>query len=76
MVDDTRRKMPKLKCPYCQKRVVDMATKELRNISALEKYEETNKSELDIVLECPHCHHFVLLQIKVLSALLSNSYSA
>ena len=65
MIDDARRKMSKLKCPYCHKRVADLATKDLRNISTLERYEGTQVSNLDIILECPHCHHFVVFSMKI-----------
>lgn len=76
MIDDMRRKMPKLKCPYCRKRVADLATKELKNFSTLERYEDIEKGYHDIILECPHCHRLVSLQIKRIGDLISNGCSA
>lgn len=75
-MDDARRKMPKLKCPYCNKRVADLPSRELKNISTLECYKRVNLSTSDIVLECPHCHEFVVLRIVTIDKLIMSKHSS
>lgn len=60
-IDDGRRKMPKMKCPYGNHRFADVADVMLRNDSELVKFSEG--SDVDYVLECPHCHQKVGLYI-------------
>lgn len=60
-IDDGRRKMPKLYCPYCSKRFGDVPNKEIKNISQLLKRDYISAN--DFILECPHCHNFVGLRI-------------
>ena len=60
-IDDGRRRMPKLKCPYGNHRVADVVDVMLRNDSELVKLAEA--SIIDYILECPHCHQKVGLYI-------------
>ena len=63
-IDDGRRKMPKIKCPYGNHRFADVPNLSLRNGSELKKLSEA--SFIDYILECPHCHQKVALSIKAL----------
>ena len=62
--DDGRRYMPKLKCPYGNHRFADVPDVALRNDSELKRLSEA--SNIDYILECPHCHQKVALCIKAL----------
>lgn len=63
-IDDGRRHMPKLKCPYGNHRFADVPDVAFRNDSELKRLSET--SDADYILECPHCHRKVGLCIKAL----------
>ena len=60
--DDGRRAMPKLKCPLCGKRCVDVADAKLRNKSELKPLKVL--PDADYIFECPHCHSPLALSIK------------
>lgn len=63
-IDDGRRKMPKLKCPYCNKRVCDLPNTALKNSCTLI---ETNEiGEDDIVLKCLHCGNIIGFRTSIL----------
>ena len=62
--DDGRRYMPKLKCPYCNRRFVDVVDSRTKNESSVVKWEKN--VDIDFVLECPHCHEKVGLIIATL----------
>ena len=63
-IDDGRRKMPKLKCPYCDKRVADLPSKDIKNISNLVKENEIEDN--DIVLKCMHCGNIIGFRLLIL----------
>ena len=63
-LDDGRRKMPKLKCPHCNKRVIDLPNKELKNNCTLIKTNEICKD--DIILKCLHCGKIIGLRTSIL----------
>ena len=52
--DDGRRHMPKMKCPRCGGRAIDVANTSLRNTSVLTQLSDTY--DADYILECPRCH--------------------
>ena len=62
--DDGRRLMPKIKCPYCNKRLADVANSKLRNESMIARISDL--PVIDFIFECPHCHKMVALNLKCL----------
>ena len=52
--DDGRRRMPKADCPLCNRRAVDVRTRELKNSLRMV---EAKDPAADIILICPACHH-------------------
>ena len=63
-IDDGRRYMPKMKCPYGNHRFADVPDIALRNDSELKRLSDA--SAIDYILECPICHQKVALVIKSL----------
>ena len=63
-INDGRRYMPKMKCPYGNHRFADVPDIALRNDSELKRLSEA--SSIDYILECPICHQKVALMIKSL----------
>lgn len=63
-IDDGRRYMPKLKCPYGNHRFADVPNVFLRNNSELRRFSE--ETSADFILECPRCHQKIALCIKPL----------
>lgn len=63
--DDGRRRMPKARCPLCQKRAVDVRTRELKN--AL-KMVEAKDPAADLVLLCPNCRHPIGMSLNISSS--------
>ena len=49
--------MPKLKCPCCNKRVIDLPDKDLKNNCKLVRTKEIVDS--DIILKCLHCGNLI-----------------
>lgn len=64
--DDGRRKMPKLKCPYCNKRVIDLPNKEFKNTFSLVKANDIE--EFDAVLKCLHCGKIIGFRLPILKS--------
>lgn len=62
--DDGRRKMPKMRCPFCHARLLDVADAQLKNQSELLPL--TAASHADYILECPACKNKIALSIKIL----------
>ena len=62
--DDGRRNMPKMRCPYCGSRLLDVSDAKLRNQSELKPL--TSAGKADYVLECPKCKNALGLSIKTL----------
>lgn len=62
--NDGRRMMPKMKCPYGNHRFADVPDVALRNDSEIKRLSEA--TDVDYILECPHCHQKVALCIKSL----------
>lgn len=67
---DERKMMPKLKCPCCRKRVADLPNKKLKNATIIKKFDAGKPVQDDIILECPHCHSFISLQILSINSFL------
>lgn len=67
---DGRKFMPKIKCPCCGKRIVDLPNKEYKNAAIVRRYSAEMAVSNAIILECPHCHEFVSLQFDDLYRLL------
>ena len=63
-IDDGRRNMPKMRCPYCGSRLLDVSDAKLRNPSELKPL--TSAGKADYVLECPKCKNALGLSIKTL----------
>ena len=63
-IDDGRRKMPKLKCPYCSKRFADVSSPSLRNESSLLKLQDVVNPQY--IMECHNCHKKIALVIRSL----------
>ena len=61
--DDGRRHMPKMKCPRCGGRAIDVANTSLRNASVLTQLSDTY--DADYILECPRCHCKLALSINI-----------
>lgn len=55
--------MPKIKCPCCRKRIADLPNKEYKNAAIVKRYSKDQSENNAIILECPHCHEFVSLQL-------------
>ena len=62
--DDGRRKMPKMRCPFCHARLLDVADVQLKNQSELLPL--TEATHADYILECPACKNKIALSIKIL----------
>ena len=73
---DGRKSMPKIKCPYCRKRIADLPNKEYKNAAIVKKYSAEMTEGDAIILECPHCHEFVSFQINGLKQLIIAKESA
>ena len=62
--DDGRRSMPKLRCPHCGSRLLDVSDAKLKNQSELKPL--TFAVHPDYVLKCPECKKDLALLIKSL----------
>ena len=58
---NSRKHMPKSRCPYCDSRVVDSRTPTLKN-----SLELTVTDSADYFIQCPKCRKIVGLTIKPL----------
>ena len=63
-IDDGRRNMPKLRCPHCRSRLLDVSDAKLKNQSELKPL--TFADHPDYVLKCPECKKDLALLIKSL----------
>lgn len=60
--DDGRRNMPKMRCPFCHARLLDVSDVQLKNQSELKPLIFADHP--DYILKCPECKKDLALLIK------------